>query len=114
MNTKFEYPKVDDALMAEVVSRLCKAGDPEKIILFGSHARGDAHDESDLDILVIEDSNVPRYQREAKYRRPLRDMMISKDILVWTPDEIEEWSEVKSHLITTIMREGKILYEKEN
>ena len=57
------HPVVDDALLAEVVHRFLAVGFPKKIVLFGSRARGDANEDSDYDLLVIEDSDKPRWKR---------------------------------------------------
>lgn len=88
-------------------------GDPLCIVLFGSRARGDAQPNSDYDFLVIEDSTLPRHRRAAKYRRALVGLLPSKDILVWTPSEAAEWSEVPQALVTTALAEGTVLYERE-
>ena len=98
--------------LAEIVDRIRSCGDPEKIVLFGSRARGDAKPESDVDILVIEKSDQPRFKRSSRYRKALMGLVPSKDIVVWTPDETEEWREVPTAFITTVLREGVVLYEK--
>jgi predicted nucleotidyltransferase len=81
-------------------------GDPIKIVLFGSRARDDARPDCDIDILIVEESDLPRYLRA------LVGLFPSKDIVVWTPDEIEEWDRVPNAFITTALREGKVLYEQ--
>ncbi len=104
--------QVDEAVLREVVRRIVDAVDPESIILFGSHGRGTPHRQSDLDILVVMESRLPRYKRAIPVYRALAGLLIPKDILVYTPDEIEAWSEVPEAFITTVVREGKRLYEK--
>jgi uncharacterized protein len=66
-------PSNDDTeeLLNDIVRRIVASGDPISIVLFGSHARGEAHAGSDLDLLIIEESNLPRYQRASKYRKAL-------------------------------------------
>jgi predicted nucleotidyltransferase len=91
---------------------LLEAGQPQKIILFGSQARGQADRDSDFDLLVIEDSSQSRYRRSISYRHALKDLGISKDIVVWTPREIADWQNVLNAFITTVLREGVVLYER--
>lgn len=105
------YPAVTEALLAEAVRRIRQAGDPRKVVLFGSHARGTARPESDLDLLVIEESALPRYRRAARYLRALVGLFPAKDVVVWTPAEVAEWAAVPNAFITTALREGRVLYE---
>ena len=104
--------RVDDELLKEIVSRIVDAVHPERIVLFGSYAYGRPKDESDLDILVVMDSELPRYKRSVSIYRALAGLLIPKDILVYTQEEIEEWSEVPQAFITTILKKGKVIYEK--
>ena len=62
---EFVYPPVTDDLLAEIVQRIRAVGDPTKIVLFGSRARDDARPDSDIDILIVEESDLPRYKRAA-------------------------------------------------
>ncbi|MEI6290898.1 MAG: nucleotidyltransferase domain-containing protein [Chloroflexota bacterium] len=111
-NLPMDHTSSLESTLKEIVQQMLKAGQPLKIILFGSQARGEATSESDYDLLVIENSELPRYRRSAPYRRALRYIGRPKDILVWTPLEIEEWKNVQNAFITTAMREGQILYER--
>lgn len=95
-----------------MIRRILATGQPQKIILFGSRARGDARPDSDYDLLLIEPSDLPRYKRAARYRRVLVGVVPAKDILVWTPEEVAEWQNVPNAFITTVMREGVVLYEQ--
>lgn len=104
--------KVTKNLIQEIVDRIVKAIDPEKIILFGSYAYGKPGKDSDIDILVIKDSDLARHKRASLLYNALAGLIIPKDILVYTPEEIEEWSEVPQAFITTIMRRGIVIYEK--
>ncbi len=103
-----------DATLQEMVRRIILIGNPQKIILFGSRARGDAQPDSDYDLLLIEPSDQPRHRRAARYRRALRGLAQTKDILVWTPEEVAEWRDVPNAFITTAINEGIVLYEQRN
>lgn len=109
---EYAYPPVTDDLLDEMVCAIRTVGDPIKIVLFGSHARGEAHPDSDIDILIIEESDLPRYKRAPRYLRALIGLFPAKDIVVWTPREVEEWADVPHAFITTALREGKVLYER--
>lgn len=73
--------KVDEKLLETIVQRILEVAQPEKIILFGSYARGDATEDSDIDILIIQPSDLPRYKRSTPIRLALRGLFPSKDIV---------------------------------
>lgn len=104
--------KVDDSFIREVVDRIVETVHPERIILFGSHAYGSPHRGSDLDVVVVMRSELPRYKRSVPIYRALAGLLIPKDVLVYTPEEIEEWSDVPQAFITTVIRKGKVIYEE--
>jgi len=107
--------KVDEEFLKEVVRRIVSAVDPERIILFGSHAYGKPKRGSDLDLLVVvKESLLPRYKRSVPIYKALAGILVPKDIVVYTEKEIEEWSNVPLAFITTITRKGKVIYEKQN
>jgi predicted nucleotidyltransferase len=106
------YPPLTDALLQEVVRRILSVGFPLKVVLFGSRARGNVRPDSDLDLLIIEDSDLPRYKRAARYLRALVGLFPEKDVVVWTPYEVQAWAEVPHAFITTALREGKTLYTR--
>jgi predicted nucleotidyltransferase len=95
-----------------IVDNIVRYYDPEKVILFGSYASGAAKDDSDLDILVVKETELPRIKRAREIRKHLVDYFVAKDILVYTRKEIDEWKNVRNAFITTVMREGRVLYEK--
>ena len=103
---------VTDNVLQEVVRRIVDTADPHKVILFGSYAYGQPHKASDLDLLVIMPSDKPRWQRSILIYTALRGLLIPKDVIVYTPEEVEEWRDVPQAFITTAIRKGKVLYEK--
>ena len=96
----------------ELVRRLAEAVQPERIILFGSHARGDAGPDSDVDLLVIAPSELPPWQRTPPLYRLLAGAGLPKDLLWYTPEEVAEWQGVRTHFLTRVLREGQVVYEK--
>ena len=105
--------KVDKSLIDDIKSRIVEVVDPEKIILFGSYAYGKPSKDSDLDILVIMKSDLPRYKRSVPIYRALAGILIPKDIIVYTPQEVKEWGNVPQAFVTTAVTRGKKIYEKE-
>jgi UTP:GlnB (protein PII) uridylyltransferase len=102
----------DSLLLQEVVRRILAAKRPAAIVLFGSQARGQARVGSDLDILIVErESPLPRHQRAGVYRMAMLGIDCDIDIVVYTPQEIEDWAAVPNAFVTTALREGKVLYE---
>ena len=112
MASVLTFPSVTDQLLVEVVRRILTVGSPIKIVLFGSHAKGTAHPNSDLDLLIIEESELPRYRRSGRYRRVLCGVFPAKDVVAWTPQEVEEWRTVSNAFISTALSEGRLLYER--
>jgi predicted nucleotidyltransferase len=85
---------------------------PEKVVLFGSCARGEAGPGSDVDLLVVAESGLPRWQRSALAYRELCRVDVPVDLVVYTPSEAREWSAVPEALVSRALAEGLVLYEK--
>jgi len=92
--------------------RNVETAQPEKIILFGSRARGDARPDSDFDLLVIQESDEPGYRRDAALYLALAGLNAPVDVMTYTPEEVRDWSAVPQAFITTAIREGKVVYER--
>ena len=105
---------VDEKVLGEIVRKLVEAVDPDRIILFGSRARGDARPDSDVDLLIVRDSDEPTHRRAIPAYRALTGLGVPKDIIWRTPAEVEDWSGVPNYVTTRALREGKILYEKQS
>lgn len=103
---------MDEAVLAEIVDRLVRAVDPDRIILFGSRARGDHRQDGDVDLLLIKPSSAPAHRRVVPAYEAMAGLLAPTDILWRTPEEVEEWSQVRSHFLSRAMREGRVLYEK--
>ena len=102
----------EEKLLEDIVERILKVTQPEKIILFGSYARGEATEDSDIDILIIQPSDLPRYKRSIPVRLALKGLFPSKDIIIYTPEEVKEWESASTSFVSTALQEGRVLYER--
>lgn len=98
----------------EMVRRIVEQFHPEKVILFGSHARGTAGPDSDVDLLVVMPISGSKFDKAVEIRIALRGLGIAKDVFVATPEEVERFREIIGTLIRPALREGKVLYERES
>jgi predicted nucleotidyltransferase len=112
MEKEIKYLPQD--FLKEIVRRILRVAQPEKIILFGSFARNEATEASDLDLLIIQStSSLPRYKRSTPVRLALRGLFPSKDILIYTQKEVQDWKTAETSFIASILREGTVLYERQ-
>ena len=93
-----------------IINRIVEVYQPEKVILFGSYASGDASENSDLDLLVVKQTNEEPVARAAGIRKELRDFILPIDILIYTPDEIERDKDRKCTFIHNVLKSGRVLY----
>jgi len=85
---------------------------PEKIILFGSSARGEIDKNSDLDFVVVKKTKKRFIERLIEVSRLLGNDISDVDVFVYTPDEFQRMIEWENPFIENVLKEGKILYEK--
>lgn len=95
-----------------VVERIARHFAPRRIILFGSYASGQPTHDSDLDLLIIMDSDLPRHKRATPIRLLFQPTPCAMDFLVYTPEEIAEWNGTPNHIITEALRSGKVVYAR--
>lgn len=96
-----------------MVERIVKDFHPLQIILFGSHARGDATAQSDIDLLVVFPELHSKRETTVAIREVLADLPVAKDIVVTTPTEIEEYGDLVGRVLRSALREGKVIYEQQ-
>lgn len=105
---------VHDKMIQEMVDTIVRVADPEQIILFGSHARGDARTDSDVDLLIVEREpfGLQRSRRKetARLYLALRKLPVAKDLLLYSRDEFEKFKHASHHIIGRAKREGKVLH----
>ena len=84
---------------------------PEKVILFGSRAKGTAHEDSDYDFLIIKETSTGRLRRRGEALRGTR-RTVPLDLLILTPSEFRIFQEAKTWLVKEILSTGKLVYEQ--
>jgi predicted nucleotidyltransferase len=95
----------------EITRRIIETSHPEKIILFGSYARGNFGTDSDLDLLVIIPGVEHLRQESIRVRRALRGLLAPVDIIVATPEKIQRLGNTSGLIYQSALQEGKVLYE---
>lgn len=93
------------------VKRLADAFNPERVVLFGSHASGTANEDSDVDLLVIM-SHKGRNVDQALTIRKRISRSFPLDLIVKTPAEARQRLKMKDTFLATILQDGKVLYDK--
>ena len=101
-------------LINKMVEKLKESYQPEKIILFGSHAYGKPTDDSDVDFLIIKDDSKRTIDRSVEVRRILREenRKIAITSLVYTPSEIENRLSMGDDFVEEVLSKGKVLYAR--
>jgi len=101
-----------DSALEKVVERIVQGVQPDKIILFGSHARGDYGGESDYDICVIKEGVEHRRKLAQKIHKLLYGLGVPVDVIVETPERFNELKADPFLVYREIARNGRVLYER--
>jgi predicted nucleotidyltransferase len=96
----------------KIASRIGESLNAEKVILFGSHAKGAASESSDVDLFIIADSGLPRYKRSRELHLLFEPYPFPMDLLVYTPDEVRKGLQSKLSFVSTVLKEGKTVYDR--
>ena len=99
-------------IILSIVEKIKENYKPEKIVLFGSYAQREAHQDSDIDLLVVKDSTQRRDERDREIRKLLKETRVPLDIFVYTPEEVERFHALKGSFINKILNTGEVLYER--
>lgn len=97
--------------LREAVRRLVEAAHPRRIILFGSRARGDATEDSDVDLLIVLAEVKDRVAEIVRLTRVLRGLVLPAELLVVSQAMYDDWSEVPGTVYYDARREGQTLYD---
>jgi uncharacterized protein len=104
---------IEEGLIEYITQIIVDHYNPRRIVLFGSYARGDAGPDSDLDIFVEMETPLGYYDRAIAIDElfDIRDWPM--DIIVYTPEEVEQWTGQVGMMLYIIEQEGQVLYERD-
>ncbi len=105
-------PPEDGSAIQQVVDRIATRFRPDKIILFGSRARGQGGADSDADLLVVMSVEGSKRKQAVQIDLALGGIPIPIDLIVVTPEEVEKYRDAVGTIIHEAVREGKVLYER--
>lgn len=105
------FTKIPDDLLKQIVARLIQASQPKKIILFGSCARNEMTEGSDIDLLVIEEGIENKGKEMIRLRNIIGNVGVGVDILVYSEKEIDEWGHLPGTALYAGLKEGRTIYE---
>ena len=101
----------DDPILTEITRRLAEAYQPERIYLFGSHARGSAGPDSDYDLLLVVPDTAPIERRGSRLAyEVLWGVGTAADVLVWTRSAFDSRLHLRASLPAAVSAEGNLLY----
>ena len=103
---------ISEKILAQIKDRLIEKFHPLKIIIFGSQAREEADERSDVDILVVSRYNGKRRVVVVAMDRALRGIGIARDIILLSPKEFDRDKDIPGTIARPASTEGKVLYER--
>ena len=100
----------DRSDLADIVRRIVETAEPDKIILFGSTARGEAGPHSDMDFLIIK-STSSRWELSARIRRALYGVKSAVDLVVASPEDVERYKDSHALIYKPALKDGIVVYD---
>ena len=101
---------LDQQILDDIIRRIVEVAQPEKIILFGSAARGDMNRHSDVDLLVVKEG-MHRRDVAGRIYENLWGVGAAVDVVVVTPADVERYKDSHALVIKPALREGRVVYE---
>jgi predicted nucleotidyltransferase len=105
---------IDNNQINEIVDRIANNYFPDKIILFGSFAHGNFTENSDLDFIIIKDSNIPKHKRALEIRKLFYRLPIPMDFKIYTNLEYVNEIADKYSFLSSALEGSKVVYERKN
>jgi uncharacterized protein len=99
-----------DKEIEQLIDRIVVRIQPQKVIIFGSYAKGNATIKSDLDIFIIKETELPMANRADDLKPMLSNSLIPVDVHIYTPEEVEEYGQEPYSFINSILKSGKTVF----
>src|SRR5438309_9112863 len=112
-NIRTKKGRVKRQVLADVIRRVVEAAQPDKIVLFGSAARGEMGPNSDLDLLVIKGGKFNHWRLLTEIYRHLRGSDAAVDVVLVTPEDVERYRDTHCLVICPALKEGKVVYDSQ-
>ena len=110
--TRASEIETNQSTLDEIVQRIVDGFNPQRIILFGSWARGSAGPDSDVDLLIVMEVEGSKRKKATEIDIALAGIPVPIDLIVATPGDVERSVDSLASIIAPAMREGKVLYER--
>lgn len=105
---------IETRQIEDIVNRIAINYKPEKIILFGSYARGNYNEDSDLDFILIKDTQMPKHKRGLEVRRLFYGLPIPMDFKIYTTSEFKNELSNQYSFLNSAIKGSKVLYERKD
>jgi predicted nucleotidyltransferase len=105
---------IETRLINDIVKRIALNYNPDKIILFGSYAHGNYTVNSDLDFILVKETNAPKHKRGIEVRRLFYRLAIPMDFKIYTSSEFDKELSNQYSFLSSAIKGSKILYERKN
>ena len=99
-----------DKTVQDAIGRILSVVSPKQVVLFGSAARGDLHEDSDIDLLVVVPNGTHRRETAQSIYRNMVGLDFAADIVVVTEDDVEKYRDAEGWVIREALAEGKLVY----
>jgi predicted nucleotidyltransferase len=110
----FAIIMIETRQINDIVNRIALNYNPEKIILFGSYAHGDYTDNSDLDFILVKETNAPKHKRGLEVRRLFYGLTIPMDFKIYTSSEFNNELSNQYSFLSSAIKGSKLLYERKD
>jgi uncharacterized protein len=100
------------SLIEDISKKIVDHIKPEKVILFGSYAKGNPDDNSDVDLIVVRNTSLPKHKRGIEIRRLFYRQLIPMDIKVYTPEEFDNELRSPFSFLFSALKNSQVLYER--